>query len=78
MTGELSNLKAPRGANRPRKHKGRGAATDGKTSGRGMKGQGARGSVPPGFEGGQTPLSLRLPKLNGVVSRRLQSGEAKT
>jgi large subunit ribosomal protein L15 len=30
-----------------------------------MKGQGARGSVKPGFEGGQTPLSLRLPKLKG-------------
>jgi large subunit ribosomal protein L15 len=34
----------------------------GKTSGRGMKGQRARGTVPIGFEGGQMPLHRRLPK----------------
>ena len=37
----------------------------GKTAGRGMKGQGARGSVKPGFEGGQTPLARRTPKAKG-------------
>ena len=37
----------------------------GKTAGRGTKGQGARGSVKPGFEGGQMPLSRRVPKLKG-------------
>jgi large subunit ribosomal protein L15 len=34
----------------------------GKTSGRGTKGQGARRNIKPGFEGGQSPLSRRLPK----------------
>jgi large subunit ribosomal protein L15 len=38
----------------------------GKTACRGMKGQKARGSVPPRFEGGQTPLHRRMRKLRGV------------
>jgi large subunit ribosomal protein L15 len=37
----------------------------GKTAGRGTKGQRARGSVAPGFEGGQMPLKQRVPKLKG-------------
>jgi large subunit ribosomal protein L15 len=37
----------------------------GKTAGRGMKGQGARGQIPAGFEGGQLPLAQRIPKLKG-------------
>src|SRR2546423_13584344 len=37
----------------------------GKTAGRGMKGQGARGQIPAGFEGGQLPLAQRVPKLKG-------------
>ncbi len=51
---------------------GRGiAAGQGKTAGRGTKGQGARGSgVRPGFEGGQTPLMQRLPKLRGFRAVR--------
>lgn len=36
-----------------------------KTSGRGTKGQKARGTMPPGFEGGQSPLFKRLPYLRG-------------
>lgn len=42
----------------------------GKTAGRGTKGQGARksGGVRPGFEGGQMPLYMRLPKLKGFKS----------
>jgi large subunit ribosomal protein L15 len=47
---------------------GRGiAAGKGKTAGRGTKGQKARagGSIPPWFEGGQTPLHIRIPKLRG-------------
>lgn len=50
---------------------GRGiAAGRGKTAGRGTKGQGARksGGVRPGFEGGQMPLYMRLPKLRGFTS----------
>jgi large subunit ribosomal protein L15 len=52
---------------------GRGiSAGKGKTAGRGTKGQGARksGGVRPGFEGGQMPLYMRLPKLRGFKSKR--------
>jgi large subunit ribosomal protein L15 len=55
------------------KRVGRGiSAGQGKTAGRGTKGQGARksGGVRPGFEGGQTPLTKRLPKLPGFTSHR--------
>jgi large subunit ribosomal protein L15 len=51
---------------------GRGiAAGKGKTAGRGTKGQKARagGSIPPWFEGGQTPLHMRIPKLRGFRPR---------
>jgi large subunit ribosomal protein L15 len=52
---------------------GRGiSAGQGKTAGRGTKGQGARksGGVRPGFEGGQIPLYMRIPKLRGFKSHR--------
>lgn len=52
---------------------GRGiSAGKGKTAGRGTKGQGARksGGVRPGFEGGQMPLYMRIPKLRGFRSHR--------
>lgn len=52
---------------------GRGiAAGRGKTAGRGTKGQGARksGGVKPGFEGGQMPLYMRIPKLRGFRSMK--------
>ena len=51
---------------------GRGiSAGRGKTAGRGTKGQGARKSTPrPGFEGGQMPIYMRLPKLRGFKSKR--------
>jgi len=51
---------------------GRGiSAGQGKTAGRGTKGQGARKSTPrPGFEGGQMPIYMRLPKLRGFKSKR--------
>ena len=63
---KIHDLKPAPGSARPRRRVGRGiAGKGGKTGGRGMKGQGARGGVPPGFEGGQTPLSLRIPKLKG-------------
>jgi len=65
MTGELSRLRPPAGATKKAKHKGRGIASgNGKTAGRGMKGQKARksGGVRPGFEGGQMPMQRRLPK----------------
>lgn len=40
----------------------------GKTAGRGTKGLKARNSLRPGFEGGQTPLAMRLPKLKGFTN----------
>ncbi|SNX54389.1 50S ribosomal protein L15 [Thermoanaerobacterium sp. RBIITD] len=61
----LHDLKPAEGAKRERKRVGRGIGSGlGKTSGRGHKGQKARsgGNVRPGFEGGQMPLTRRLPK----------------
>jgi large subunit ribosomal protein L15 len=63
MANELSNLKPAPGSTKKRMRVGRGEGSGkGKTAGRGTKGQGARGNVKPGFEGGQSPLSRRLPK----------------
>ena len=63
MSNELSNLKPPKGAHKKAKRVGRGYSSgDGKTSGRGSKGQRARNTVAPWFEGGQMPLHRRLPK----------------
>ncbi len=59
-----------------RKRVGRGiSAGGGKTAGRGTKGQNSRsgGQRNPGFEGGQTPLYQRLPKLKGFRSQRPKS-----
>ena len=62
---KLSELAPAPGSTTEAKRKGRGIGTgNGKTGGRGHKGQKARsgGSVRPGFEGGQMPLQRRLPK----------------
>jgi large subunit ribosomal protein L15 len=59
--------------NKDAKRSGRGiAAGRGMTAGRGTKGQGARksGGVRPGFEGGQMPLYMRIPKMRGFKSKR--------
>ena len=69
---KLHDLKPADGARTPRTRVGRGiAAGQGKTAGRGTKGQKARagGSIPPWFEGGQTPLHMRIPKLRGFKNR---------
>jgi large subunit ribosomal protein L15 len=61
----LSNLRAPKKANRGKKRVGRGMGSGhGKTSARGHKGQRSRSgsSMMRGFEGGQMPLHRRLPK----------------
>ncbi|HEX3469816.1 MAG TPA: 50S ribosomal protein L15 [Silvibacterium sp.] len=61
----LSNLRAPKSANRGKKRVGRGMGSGhGKTSARGHKGQRSRSgsSMMRGFEGGQMPLHRRLPK----------------
>jgi len=63
---KVHDLRPAPGSNRPRRRVGRGiAGKGGKTAGRGTKGQNARGSVRVGFEGGQMPLSRRVPKLKG-------------
>jgi large subunit ribosomal protein L15 len=65
MAKNLSNLRAPKGANSNKKRVGRGMGSGiGKTSGRGHKGQGSRSGsrLMRGFEGGQMPLHRRLPK----------------
>ena len=69
----LNRLKAPRGAVKKRTRVGRGEGSGlGKTSGKGHKGQKARtgGSTKLGYEGGQTPLVLRLPKVRGLKRQR--------
>jgi large subunit ribosomal protein L15 len=66
MTIKIHDLKPAPGSRRDAKRVGRGiAGKGGKTAGRGTKGQGARNNVPPGFEGGQTPLHRRVPKGKG-------------
>ncbi|WP_427340476.1 50S ribosomal protein L15 [Caloranaerobacter sp. DY30410] len=68
---KLHELRPNEGSTKARKRLGRGTATgQGKTAGRGQKGQKARsgGGVRPGFEGGQMPLYRRLPK-RGFTNR---------
>ncbi len=65
---KLHDLRPAPGSRKKRRRVGRGiAAGQGKTAGRGTKGQKARagGSIPARFEGGQTPLHVRIPKLRG-------------
>jgi large subunit ribosomal protein L15 len=62
----LATLKPPAGSRKKKKRVGRGDGSGhGGTAGKGAKGQNARSghSVRPGFEGGQMPLSRRLPKI---------------
>ena len=62
---DLSHLHPAAGATKKSKRIGRGPGSGhGKTSGKGHKGRGSRsgGNTPPGYEGGQMPLSRRLPK----------------
>lgn len=67
--------------NKTAKRVGRGiAGGQGKTAGRGTKGQRSRAGSGkrPGFEGGQTPLMVRLPKLHGFRSLRAKAEEVNT
>jgi large subunit ribosomal protein L15 len=69
---KLHDLRPAEGSRTAKTRVGRGiAAGKGKTAGRGTKGQKARagGSIPPWFEGGQTPLHMRIPKLRGFKNR---------
>ena len=65
MTLKLHHLRPAPGAKTPKTRVGRGEGSKGKTAGRGTKGTGARKNVPVGFEGGQMPIHMRLPKLKG-------------
>lgn len=72
MVMKPHELRPAPGSHRPRKRVGRGTGSGhGKTSTRGQKGQGARTSInlPKAFEGGQTKLSMRTPKLRGFHNR---------
>ncbi|MDO5060740.1 MAG: 50S ribosomal protein L15 [Actinomycetaceae bacterium] len=61
----LHDLKPAPGAKKAKTRVGRGEGSKGKTAGRGTKGTKARYQVPVGFEGGQMPMHMRLPKLRG-------------
>jgi len=65
MVLKVHHLRPAPGAKKAKTRKGRGEASKGKTAGRGGKGTRARNVVRAGFEGGQLPLVMRLPKLRG-------------
>jgi large subunit ribosomal protein L15 len=65
MTLKLHHLRPAPGAKKAKTRVGRGEGSKGKTAGRGTKGTKARNTVSQGFEGGQIPLHMRLPKLKG-------------
>ena len=65
---KLHDLRPAPGSKTARTRVGRGEASNGKTAGRGTKGTKARYQVPLGFEGGQIPLHMRLPKLRGFTN----------
>ena len=63
---KVHDLHPAPGSTKPKRRVGRGiGGKGGKTAGRGTKGQGARNNIKPGFEGGQLPLAMRVPKLKG-------------
>lgn len=69
---KLHDLHPTPGSRKPARRVGRGHGSGrGKTAGRGTKGQKARagGNIPAWFEGGQTPLHVRTPKLHGFKNR---------
>jgi large subunit ribosomal protein L15 len=66
---KVHDLKPAPGSKREARRVGRGiGGKGGKTAGRGSKGQGARSTVSPRFEGGQTPLHRRTPKAKGFTN----------
>ena len=70
MTIKVHHLRPAPGAKTAKTRVGRGeGGKGGKTAGRGTKGTKARKNVPVGFEGGQMPIHMRLPKLKGFKNR---------
>jgi large subunit ribosomal protein L15 len=70
---KIHHLRPAPGARTARTRVGRGEASKGKTAGRGTKGSKARNQIPEGFEGGQMPLTRRLPKLKGFSNARFKT-----
>jgi large subunit ribosomal protein L15 len=66
---KIHDLRPAPGSKRDKIRVGRGEGSKGKTAGRGTKGTKARKNVPAGFEGGQMPIHMRLPKLRGFKNR---------
>src|ERR687887_1932119 len=69
MTLKVHHLRPAPGSHTKKTRVGRGEGSKGKTAGRGTKGTKARKTVPVGFEGGQMPIHMRLPKLKGFRNR---------
>jgi len=70
MAIKIHHLRPAPGAKSTKIRVGRGeGGKRGKTAGRGTKGTKARKNVPAGFEGGQMPIHMRLPKLRGFKNR---------
>ena len=69
MAIKVHHLRPAPGAKTPKTRVGRGEGSKGKTAGRGTKGTGARKNTPAGFEGGQMPIHMRLPKLKGFKNK---------
>ncbi|CAN5858346.1 MAG: 50S ribosomal protein L15 [Actinomycetota bacterium] len=65
---KVHHLRPAPGARTAKTRVGRGEGSKGKSAGRGTKGTKARYQVPAAFEGGQTPLHMRLPKLRGFTN----------
>lgn len=71
---QLHDLKPAPGSKKKAIRVGRGPGGRGsKTAGRGTKGLKARNTLRPGFEGGQTPLAMRIPKLKGFTNPNKES-----
>jgi large subunit ribosomal protein L15 len=70
---KLHDLRPAPGAHKDKQRLGRGEGSKGKTAGRGTKGTKARYQVRPGFEGGQMPLSRRIPKLKGFSNAKFKT-----
>jgi large subunit ribosomal protein L15 len=69
MALKVHHLRPAPGAKTPKTRVGRGeGGKGGKTAGRGTKGSKARRTMPEGFEGGQMPLHMRVPKLRGFTN----------
>jgi large subunit ribosomal protein L15 len=69
MSIKVHHLRPAPGSKTEKVRVGRGEGSKGKTAGRGTKGTKARKNVPAGFEGGQMPLHMRLPKLRGFKNQ---------